>query len=138
MSVDGCGGSSDEATRTSRGGDVPAGRLYVTLLGEFRDAANSDETYDVYGYAIDLHGAQKAVVDAFCVVVTKAQTGPESSKLAEPAYLSGHIVSAARSEAKDEAVSPASVRRAVDELETIIEPESLSPTLVKSYAKACY
>jgi hypothetical protein len=138
ISVNGCGGSSGEATHAPSGRDAPASSLYVSLLGEFRDAAKANATYDAYGFAIDLRGAQKAVIDGFCVVVTEVGTGPESRKLADPAYFSDRIRSAARSEAEAENASPASIRRAVDQLKAIVEPESFSPALVKSYAKACY
>jgi len=110
---------------------------YVEVLLRFRNAARADVAYDAYGYAeADLPDAQRAAIAAFCVVVNRPQTDSKRGRLSDPAYFSSQVVAAARPEA--EAASMASVRRAMGKLEAVIEPESLSAPLVKSYAKACY
>jgi len=110
---------------------------YVEVLLGFRNAARSNVTYDAYGYVQSgFPASQRAALDAFCVVVNSVRTDSESRELSDPEYFSKRVVAAARPEA--EAASMASVRRAVGKLQAVIEPESLSSLLVKSYTKACY
>ena len=91
----------------------------------------------MYGYfESDYPASQKAALDGYCVVVSEVRTSSEGERLSDPTYFSSQVVTAARPEAQS--ASMASVRRAVAKLQTVIEPESLSPTLVKNYAKACY
>jgi hypothetical protein len=110
---------------------------YVNLLLEYRDSAKANIAFDVYGYAgSDYPDSQKAAINGFCVVVNDVRTDSERTRFSDPAYFSKRVVTAARSEVHT--ASMASVRRAVAKLQAIVEPESLDPPLVKSYAKACY
>ncbi len=136
ISAGGCG--DQESGRHEAKAEVSEiNNPYVEVLLEFRDAAESNATYDVYGYFESGYPAsQRAALDAFCVIVNEVQTRLESERLSDPAYFSKRVVKAARPEAEE--ASMTSVRRAVRKLQTVIAPESLSPSLVKSYAKACY
>jgi hypothetical protein len=110
---------------------------YVEVLLGFRRAAESNATYDAYGYfESDYSASQRAAVDGFCLVVNEVQTSSEREALSDPGYFTRRVVIAARPEA--ETASMASVRRAIAKLQAVIEPEALRPSLVKGYAKACY
>ena len=133
----GCGGATQSPHPAEAGNGAGKANPNVEVLREFRAAAESNETYDAYGYFESGYPAsQRAALDGFCIVVNEARTGAESDRLGDPAYFSKRVAAAARPEA--EGASMTSIRRAVDKLRTVIEPESLSPPLVKSYAKACY
>lgn len=136
ISAGGCGSQAKTSAATNRE-STKAGSEYVEVLFEFRDAARANIAYDAYGYAeADLPDSQRAAIASFCVVVNRPRAASESGQLSDPAYFSKQVVIAARPEA--EAASMAAVRRAVGKLQAVIEPRSLSPPLVKSYAKACY
>lgn len=136
ISASGCG-SQEQAPPAAKAEGTKADSPYVEVLLGFRNAAEANATYDAYGYLESGYPAsQRAALDAFCLVVNEVRSSSESERLSDPAYFSKHVTTAARSGA--EAASMSSVRRAVDKLQTVIEPESLDSPLVKSYAKACY
>jgi hypothetical protein len=136
ISAGSCGSQAQTSDATG-GKRTEADSEYVKVLLEFRNAAESNATYDAYGYfESDYPPSQKAALDAFCVVVNKVRTGAEGKRLSDPAYFSSQVMAAAKPEA--EGAPMASIGRAVARLEAVVEPRSLTPELVKSYAKACY
>jgi hypothetical protein len=121
------------ADESATGGENP----FVDVLIDFRKAAESHEPYDAYGYLESgFPASQRAALDGFCLVVNQVRDDSDAERLSDPAVLIDRTVQAAKPEA--EGASPASIRRAVRQLETIVEAESLTPAVVDGYANGCY
>lgn len=113
---------------------------YLTTLCEFHAAAAAGKIYDAYGYAEYFPKPQRAAIHAFCFVADRMLEEGEADRLADKAYLSARIGRKAEADLKSELgiVAPNPTGKAIGELESVLELDSLDRDLAERYVKACY
>ncbi len=144
MPIVGCGNGS-QSTNPSKGTSpseqattVTASNPYLKALLGFRDAvAAKATTYDAYGYAEYMPPAQRAAIDAFCILVNREPESLETGKLADPRDFASKLTAIAIAEA-DEDFSAAPLRRSIDKLRSILGQEPFDRDLARRYARTCY
>ena len=135
IALGGCGGSDEEASGAGDG-EAAAGASpeYVALLNGLQRAASSgSETYNAVERAKALPPAEKAVADAFCYFAWQIGVNEEASKLKKGEYIVGRIMTSANVNFD----SPRAIETAMDELQKVIDLESLKADQVARYSKAC-
>jgi hypothetical protein len=142
VAIVGCGAAGDstgEGASESPNTTVISSEYGELLLG-FRNAAESNRTYDAYGFAEYIPATQRAAIDAFCFIADQLSKASEGESPEDPARLISRITRKSEADLKSERniVAPGPARRDIEKLREVLGLKSVSHELAKRYAKACY
>jgi hypothetical protein len=141
-----CGEDDGDGTATSAprpAAERPDGE-YEEVLFDLRDAAAAGEIYDVYGIAEYMPAAQRAAIDAFCLVNERLLDSGQIELFAEPGQAARLVDAQARLEFDHGApgdigaAEMRTARRAIRKLRSIVDFEAIDEEISRGYVGACY